>query len=291
MKKKFIKIGVLLMTVALILGLVLSGVAAADETENQPSTTATQPTKMVKGKVTSIDPGKTFFVVQSGEQEPVTIKVDSNTKYLTLEIQKGIPKLEELREKVQEKVREKVQKEVQKLPKIVERGLGNKNGKANQQVPPPQTEDEDADEDTPADEDNGDLKDLPNKINSLHRLGEKATFDDIAVGDSVVVRLMPNENLAKEVLIVKVKPQVLSKVHGIITAVTNDSLTIKKADNTEVTLGWDANTRFVLKGIISVEVGQTATAVYNTEALKAKVVEVTITPPAPTTASTTSTST
>jgi hypothetical protein len=54
------------------------------------------------------------------------------------------------------------------------------------------------------------------------------------------------------------------------------------ADGTEVVLGWDANIRFVLKGLISVQTGQTATAICNTETMKAKAVEVTKTPPTPT---------
>lgn len=290
MKKKFIKISSVVMTVALVLGLVLSGVVAADESENQPSTTAAQAVKILKGKVTEIDTGKTFFVVQSGDQDPVTVKVDANTRYYTLETQQANPKLEQAREKIQEKIektKEQLQQRLEKAKdKIIERGLGKKNGQVEQDENNAQGEDT---EDLPANIENKIQNKLQGAINSLHRFGEKAAFEDIAVGDAVVVRLMPNENLAKEVLIVKVQPSVFSKVNGIITAVDNDSITIKKADNTEVEIKWDANTQFVLKGLISVEAGQTATAVYNTETMLAKVVHMVTTPPAPTTTSTTNT--
>lgn len=272
MKKKFLKIGVILVAVALALGLVLPGIVAADESGNQQSVPPPPP-NVLKGKVVSIAQDKTSFDIKSGEKPSITIKVDSNTKYFVISSPKP-PKTPPGLEK-----RNRIMEEGKgsKNSRDVERGLGQKKGKINQEAAPPQAGNQQSDEDLLA---AGEAKRwLKQWQNRLRQFGEKAIFADIAIGDMVIVRIMPNENLAKEVLITK--PLVINRVHGTIKAVSDNSITIVKADGTEVTLNWDENTRFLLKGLISVQAGQTATAVYNTKTMKAQMVEVKPTPPTP----------
>jgi len=67
---------ILILAVSLIVGVALPGVAAPDEVAPQVSKVLPD---VLRGKVTSV--GEDMFVIESGEQEEVTIAVDDNTKY------------------------------------------------------------------------------------------------------------------------------------------------------------------------------------------------------------------
>lgn len=69
--------GVSILALGLVLGIALPGLAAPDSAI--PWADDSQ-TRIVKGKVLSVDEGKQQFVIQSGEEE-VPISVDDNTKY------------------------------------------------------------------------------------------------------------------------------------------------------------------------------------------------------------------
>jgi hypothetical protein len=113
------------------------------------------------------------------------------------------------------------------------------------------------------------------------KFGQNAAFTDLVVGDGVVVNIMPNENLAKQVLIVK--PSNLKNVKGEITNVTATTFTVTAADNTNMTLKWDANTSVTIKGAVLMITGQWAQVVYNSETLIAKTINVRLeAPPTPT---------
>lgn len=231
---KVLKIG---LPVLLVAGLT---VGLAVPTLAAPGRTANKtspPANIVKSKVISKAADNSSFMIESANQTSI-IRVDKNTKYFKLT--RPLPRaLTAITDEL----------------KNLERGLGLKKGILDR---------EDILED----------KNGTGNIVSLFRFGKKATFADIAVNDTVIVRLMPNENLAKEVLIIKA-PRIQS-VRGTINIV-GSSLVITKSDGTNVPLTWDANTRFVLKGLIAVPNGYPATVIYNIDTLKA--IAVFIAPP------------
>jgi hypothetical protein len=114
--------------------------------------------------------------------------------------------------------------------------------------------------------------------NSLGRYGKQAQFSDIQVGDKVVAWVKTADNIATKILIIK--PPVIQKVKGTITAISDNSTTITPLNGNAVTLNWDGNTKFVLKGLISVQTGQYAAAVYNRTTMLALTVNVQATAPA-----------
>jgi len=67
---------ILILAVSLIVGVALPGVAAPDEVALQASKMSPD---VLRGKVVSV--GEDMFVIESGEQEEVTIAVDDNTEY------------------------------------------------------------------------------------------------------------------------------------------------------------------------------------------------------------------
>ena len=122
--------------------------------------------------------------------------------------------------------------------------------------------------------------------------GEEATFDDLRIGDKVVVLLTPPENdpltaeaeehLTAQVVFI-VKPCAWNRVTGIIKNLSADTIVIEPVDAGDtVPLRYDENTTFILKGFTSVEVEQFAHAVYNTETMLARSMKVwTEAPPIP----------
>jgi hypothetical protein len=107
----------------------------------------------------------------------------------------------------------------------------------------------------------------------FHPFGEEAVFSDIAVGDKVLVWAEENGNLlAKWVLITKVTNY--ASVSGTITDVSPASITITPEDGDPVTLSYNENTVFTLKGVIQVVPGQSARAIYDSDNLLAKRVTV-----------------
>jgi hypothetical protein len=114
-------------------------------------------------------------------------------------------------------------------------------------------------------------------LNWLDKFLKKGQFSDIEIGDRVIARIGASDNVARQVLIIKASP--IQQVKGTISAVTGVSsgtITING-----VTLNWDSNTRFTLKGLIAVANGQYATAVYNKNTLKALTVNILPTAPTP----------
>ena len=115
-------------------------------------------------------------------------------------------------------------------------------------------------------------------LNWLHRLGKKATFVDITVGTRVIALVAPTEDkpLAKMVLIIK--PETYKHISGTITAISlgDKTITIAPVGNGEtVTLKYNENTQFRLRGTPQAEVGQSIRAICN-EDMVAKVVFVSL---------------
>ena len=283
---------VLTLALSLVLGatlpvLAISDVAAPQVSDfpgnSEPSAWGKILPRILRGEVVSIDDGEEFFVIQSGEQEH-TISVGEGTKYfiisaprraialaqsrvapMAVENQELAPNLSPLGEgkgiiKRQIKLRQFRDQEGvgfgerPRLTRVENEGL----------VSPPTSG-----------ESRGILKRLQGILQQLRPFGEKATFNDIEVGDTVGVWMVPGEDKPTAKLVLIIKPADIGRIAGTITGVSDDSITIDPLNgDDEVTLEYNENTLFILKGIISVETGQFAHAVYNTETMVAKLVRV-----------------
>ena len=93
-----------------------------------------------------------------------------------------------------------------------------------------------------------------------------ATFADLAPGDIVTIKTT-TANLASEILMVKL-PDIRRAV-GTVTSVTPDSITITPSNGDAVTLNWDEETRFILKGQTAIETDQEAMVIYRTASMEA----------------------
>jgi hypothetical protein len=195
--------------------------------------------QILEGKVISIA-GSTF-VIQNGNQTPVTIVTGNSTLYFKLPVGKPVPGVKD----------SAGPNFLPPGPKGNNQGNGKGNPKPDAAAPTL----------TPS------VKPAqipPNWKNDLGFLGlfnNQATLSDLAVGDRVIVRADIIGNLAQQVLIIKASA--IQKIKGTISGLVNNSLTITPVPGAAVVLTWDANTRFELKGLISVQNGQTATVSYN----------------------------
>jgi hypothetical protein len=244
-RRNALKIGLpFLVIMTLVMGMALP--VLADNTSKPNSGL-----RVVQGEVMSISSDNSTsdnatIVIQNGNQLQVTIKVDANTKYFmvpngkaTVAADNGIAKY-----KVAEKKANNGQSKNIRVTEQLEAGV---------------------------------TANCENDPNLLGRFGKEAQFSDIQVGDRVIARVRTADNLATQVLIIKAPA--IQKVKGTITAVSDNSITITPANGAAVTLTWDGNTRFVLKGLISVQSGQYAAAVYNRTTMKAQTVDVQVTAP------------
>lgn len=236
---KVLKIaGVSILVLGLVLGTVLPTLAStdlatpwADECES----------RMVRGKVLSVDKQNQEFKIQSGEQQP-TISTDEYTKYFKLCVPGRIIALARHRIGLRHQNQEET------------KALGWHQMGLRHQNQTPQL-------------DNVDMPEPKRpKLKRLRPFGEGAEFGDIEVGDRVVVQAVPlasgeNSYLAKRVLIIE--PTTYARVSGTITVPSEGkTITIEPADGNEpVTLDYNEGTIFILKGITQME-GQYAHAIY-----------------------------
>ncbi len=273
MRNKIWKIGVALALVAMLV-VSLAVPALAKGNDKAANANAVSSINIVKGKVTAVNATGSTFEVQPASGDAVTITVDNNTKYY--QVNAALADLPAIKEQLKDKVKEMLQNHQDKGNSANQRGLGNKNPEATPTVDeandPEEMPEMEAGLQANVDSNQGFWGKIRSAFNRGPDFGHKAAFTDIAVGDGVVVNVMPNENLAKQVLIVK--PSNIKTVKGQITAVTADSLTVTAADTTMVTLKWDANTEATIKGAVTIKAGQYAQAVYNSETLIAKSINV-----------------
>lgn len=236
--------------------------------------------RLVQGEVLSVSSDNSTsdnstFVIQNRSQQQMTIKVDANTKFYIISMGKAAEATEVIsavRDKITEK---KANKKESVQFDTLEPNVNETEPKAKDKAPQ--------------------LKRVEPKVKSvepqtsvvtaycgtdpywLDRYGKQAQFSDIQVGDRIVAWVKTADNLAIQVLIIK--GPAIQKVKGTITAISDNSTTITPTSGIGVTLIWDANTRFVLKGLISVQSGQYAAAVYNKTTMMAITVDVQATAP------------
>jgi hypothetical protein len=233
-RRNALKIGIpFLVIMTLVMGMALPVLA---DNESKPITG-----RVVQGEVMSVASDNSTFVVQNGNQQQVTVTVDSNTKYFVVPAGKTSAAINSniVKDKKADKKVNKVKPKQSQAAELKEPGITANCG---------------------------------NDSDWLDRFGKEAQFSDIQVGDRVIAQVKTADNLATRVLIIKAP--IIQRVKGIITAVSDNSITITPANGTAVTLSWNGETRFVLKGLISVQNGQYASAVYNRNSLEAQTVDV-----------------
>ena len=100
------------------------------------------------------------------------------------------------------------------------------------------------------------------------------TSDDIAIGTQVVVRVVPAEDNLVAKLVIIIKPTSYGRILGTITDISPEdkTITIAPADGgDDIVLSYSERTRFILRGITELEVGQSIRAIHDEEMI-AKVV-------------------
>ena len=237
-KGNILKIGVLFMLVtALVVGMAIPAFA------DSPAKTANSALHTIQGTVSAISTSS--FTVQIGNQAPVTINVDQNTKYYQM-------------------------------------SMGKAQSYVNTTVAPDNRQAQKAGKAQPSKA--NDLKNAHIPANWRDNLGWLDTFDtstqfsDIQVGDRVIARTTnDSNNLAKQILLVKAP--VIQQVKGTIAAVSANSITITPASGTAVILNLNGNTRVTLKGLILVQNGQYAIVTYNRTTMVAQLVNVQVAAP------------
>ena len=212
--------------------------------QNKPKPVPTL--RLVQGEVVSVSSDNSTIIIKNGNQGQLTINVDANTKYFLL-----------LREKPSPVPTDNVASAI---------SLSQKSGiLLFDQTQLTAAQESQITANCKADP------------GWLERHGTPAQFSDILVGDRIIAEVKTADNLATKVLIIKAP--VIQKVSGTISEVTSSTITITPTSGTAVILNWDGNTKFVLKGLISVQSGQYATAVYNRNTMLAQTVEVQATAP------------
>ena len=251
------------LAVGLILGVTLPGLANSDDTAPQAES---QPHPgMLKGQVSGIDETEELFTIQAGEQS-IDIKVNEGTRYFKLTTPlRGLAALRQHR-MVSSESQEQIRATASAIPmqfKAAGQMLSLRRGKpfTNLASVPAETQELALNLSAP-----GWGKEKPKRLqgnlNWLHQFGEEATFDDIAVGDTVKVQLVPNEGepLAKLVLIIE--PAACSRVIGEVTGITEDTVTIAPENGDAVELNYNEDTVFILRGTPFLEEGDEAVAIY-----------------------------
>ena len=271
---------VITLAVALILGIALPGLAASDEaatvTDTEEAWGKWLP-GIIRGEV--IDIGDSLFVIQTGEETP-TIYVTEDTKYfivsapaMAMHQWQLYPELENARPPMSAMSRLRAN-----TPQLRQFGTNERLALFTPQRA----------ECSPnlLQFHNGQVmaQRIRARLPWLSHPGEKATFSDIESGDEVVVLLAPpvidaltteaEEKLTAWVVLI-IEPTIWERTAGTIKRLSGDAIVIEPVNGGDVvSLRYDENTTFILKGFTSVEVEQFARAVYNTETMMARVVRV-----------------
>jgi hypothetical protein len=251
------------LAVGLILGATLPGLANSDEPAPQVESQL-QP-RILKGQVSGIDETEEIFTIQAGEQS-IDIKVNEGTRYfeLTAPLQ-GLAALRQHRMEsfgTQGRIRATASDIPMKF-KAAGQMLSLRRGKPFTNLTPVPAETQEFAPNLPAP---GWGKENPKRLQGnlewMHQFGGEATFDDITVGNRVIVLVAPNEGepLAKLVLIIE--PAACSRVIGEVTEITGDTVTITPENGNAVELNYNEDTIFILRGTPSLEEGEEAVVIY-----------------------------
>jgi hypothetical protein len=251
---------------------------------------------IVKGKVADIaSDGKSLIILQNDVS--VTVNLGESTKYYKMN---GTPAaVDEIKEKLQDRMQKQSDKWNQIQDRQGERGWENRNQNNNPNA-------EQNIEDIPNIEETlvanieapqGWVNKIKSWFNRNPKFGHNAKFEDIEVGDGIVIRAEVASKLARQVLIIKTnnvqktpdaqKPEA-QEVSGTVTVVGPKTFTISTGTSQgSMEFQIDENTQVILKGSLNLA-GQYVTVNYKVDGNNkiAKTVN-TITPPATTTANST----
>ncbi len=251
------------LAVGLILGATLPGLANSNEPAPQVESQL-QP-RILKGQVSSINETEELFTIQAGEQS-IDIKVNEGTRYFELTAPlRGLAALRQHR-MVSSKSQDRIRARVSDMPmkfKAAGQMLSLRRGKPFTNLASGPMKAKEFAPNLPAP---GWGKEKPKRLQGnlewMHQFGGEATFDDITVGNRVIVHVAPNESepLAKLVLIIE--PAACSHVIGEVTEITGDTVTITPENGNAVELNYNEDTVFILRGTLSLEVGEEAVAIY-----------------------------
>jgi hypothetical protein len=257
-----LKLGVLVLSLlTLVLVAAVPGWAQSSSTSTaSPSAPAVH---TLEGKVTAVAQDKSSFTIQNGNQSPVTVLVDSHTLYFVVPAGRAAGD-----------IRNPVQGDSNVPPGLKDRVQGDNRGNspAKPSITTPTV--------TPALKPAQIPPNWKNDLSFLNLFNRQAAFSDIQVGDSVIARARVSDNLAQQVLIIKAP--VIQNIKGTISGLVGNSITITPISGAPVTLTWDINTHFDLKGLIIVQQGQNVVATYNHNTLVAQIVNVLLPVPSPT---------
>lgn len=249
---------VITLAAGLVLAATLPGLAASDEEAAQPDSKPRP--RWLKGVVSSINATEDMFTIKRGE-ETTDIRVNEGTRYFKVNIppRRLLPLRQNGMALMQPEAVEATPPMQMKL-KAVGQSLGRGKPFTNPVLRPVEGQ-ELAPNLLPLGEDNEKPKRLQGYLKWLRRFGEEVTFDDLAVDDRVIVRVVPNEGepLAKLVLIFKPSPY--KRVIGEVT-ITNDIITITPEEGDAVHLIYNGDTRFILCGSPSLIENEEAVAIY-----------------------------
>lgn len=250
------------LAVGLILGATLPGLANSDEPAPQVESQL-QP-RILKGQVSGIDKTEEIFTIQAGEQS-IDIKVNEGTRYFELTAPlRGLAALRQHRMEsfgTQGRIRATASDIPMRL-KAAGQMLSLRRGKPFTNLTSVPAETQEFAPNLPAPGwGEGKPKRLQGNLEWMHQFGGEATFDDITVGNRVIVHVVPNESepLAKLVLILE--PAACSRVIGEVTG-TGDTITITPENGDAVELKYNEDTIFILRGTPSLEEGEEAVAIY-----------------------------
>ena len=197
MRKKLAIIVAVTLGISLVAGLTLPGIVVADETPPQVSNILP---KVLRGEVIDIYEAESSFAIQSGEQEPVVIATDNNTKYFKLSVPRRIGNLIKNRVmtrqlEAQERGRHEGMPPMGSRFKDRAKTTWLKRVRLNEAPAAMPTESQELDANLPVPgEGKGILKQCLGEVQRLCCFDEEASFEDIAVGDRVMVRLSPDND-------------------------------------------------------------------------------------------------
>ncbi len=251
------------LAVGLILGATLPGLANSDEPAPQVESQL-QP-RILKGQVSGIDETEEIFTIQAGEQS-IDIKVNEGTRYFKLTAPlRGLAALRQHRMEsfgTQGRIRATASDIPMRL-KAAGQMLSLRRGKPFTNLTSVPAETQEFAPNLPAPGwGKGKPKRLQGNLEWMHQFGGEATFDNITVGNRVIVLVAPNEGepLAKLVLIIE--PATQNRVIGEVTEITGDTVTITPENGNAVELNYNEDTVFILRGTPSLEEGEEAVAIY-----------------------------
>ena len=251
------------LAVGLILGVTLPGLANSDDTA--PQAESQSHPGILKGQVSSIDETEELFTIQAGEQS-IDIKVNEGTRYFKLTATpRGLAALRQHRMESFES-QERIRATASAIPmqfKAPGQMLSLRRGKPFTNLASVPAETQEFAPNLPAPGwGEGKPKRLQGNLEWMHQFGGEATFDDITVGDRVIVHVVPNEGepLAKLVLIIE--PAAQNRVIGEVTGITEHTVTIASENGDAVELNYNEDTIFILRSTPFLEEGEEAVAIF-----------------------------